>query len=197
MVEATELKTERLRLRQWKQDDLPPFAEMSADPGVMKYFLSTLTREESEVWARRCQTLISERGWGLWALESKNSGKFLGVVGLHAVDPKFPFAPGVEVGWRLAREEWGKGYASEAARAALDFAFGTLGLDEVCSFTTVSNRRSQAVMKRLGMVDTGRNFDHFKVPAGHPLREHVLYRISKNRWDGDHERAVASDGGVF
>ncbi len=173
------LQTERLRLRQWHAQDLPAFAALNADPEVMRYFPATLSRAESDAIALRCQSLIEERGWGFWAVEERSSGAFAGMVGLHTPDAALPCSPCVEVGWRLARAHWGKGYASEAAAASLRFAFTTLGLEEVVSFTALQNLRSQAVMQRLGMRRDEATFQHPALPEGHWLAEHCLFRINE------------------
>lgn len=173
-----ELRTERVRLRQWREDDLEPFARLNADPEVMRYFPFPLTREGSNALAHDIAATIEKRGWGLWAVEVRGGAGFIGFVGLS--EPSFDahFTPAVEVGWRLAREHWGCGYATEAARAAVDFGFRELELDEIVSFTTPVNTRSRRVMKRLGMRrDPAEDFDHPRVPSG-PLRRHVLYRLA-------------------
>lgn len=175
-----ELETDRLKLRQWRPSDYPTFAAMSADLRVMEYFPNPLTADESHTLASKIEALITEKGWGLWAVEIKDSQKFAGFVGLNEPSYLLPCSPCIEVGWRLAQEFWGYGYATEAANVALKFAFETLQLTEVVSFTAVSNVRSQAVMKRLKMQNTGKNFAHPKVPIAHPLREHVLYRIGRS-----------------
>ncbi|MFK7964425.1 MAG: GNAT family N-acetyltransferase [Burkholderiaceae bacterium] len=172
-----ELVTSRLRLRQWRDQDLPAFAAMNADPEVMAHFPAALTMQESAHLMARLRTKIEENGWGLWAAQLRSSGELIGFVGLNSPDPVLPCAPCVEVGWRLLPLYWGQGYATEAARRALDFAFDELTVAEVVSFTALPNKRSQAVMKRLGMHDTGENFDHPMVAAETGLRKHVLYRI--------------------
>jgi RimJ/RimL family protein N-acetyltransferase len=175
---VAELRTERLRLRQWRDDDLEPFADLNADPEVMRYFPALMTREQSDALAERERAAIAERGWGLWAVEVVGGPPFVGFVGL--TEHTFPahFTPAVEVGWRLARSAWGHGYATEAARAALSFGFGELALDEVVSMTVPANERSRRVMERLGMTRSpADDFDHPRVPAGSPLRRHVLYRL--------------------
>ena len=179
-----ESDTPRLRLRQWRDDDLTPFAALNADPEVMGHFPAPLQRHESDALARRCQALIAERGWGFWAAELKESGAFIGFVGLHTPLAELPFAPCVEVGWRLARTYWGRGLATEAACAALRVGFETLGLREIVSFTTLGNLRSRAVMERIGMTNSHADFEHPAVPEGHPLRLHCLYRISRAQWAG-------------
>lgn len=176
-----QLEASRLRLRPWRDEDFAPFAALNADPQVMAHFPATLDRVESDVLAARCQSLIEAQGWGFWATEIKASGDFIGFVGLHRPIAELPFSPCVEIGWRLARPFWGQGYASEAARAVLSFAFNDLALAEVVAFTSLENRRSQAVMERLGMR-RAENFEHPALPPGHPLREHCLYRLAVSAW---------------
>lgn len=182
MDNVIELETERLNLRQWKDSDYPKFADMNSSPEVMAYYPRTMSKPESDALAYKIQTLISNRGWGFWAVEEKKSNNFIGFVGLHEPTPDLPFSPCVEIGWRLAKDYWGKGYATEAAKAALNFAFGPLNLAKVYSFTSVRNLRSRAVMERLNMINTHRNFEHPKIPPGDPLREHVLYELTRERW---------------
>jgi RimJ/RimL family protein N-acetyltransferase len=172
------LETSRLVLRPWREGDFEPFAALNSDPETMRYFPARLARAESDDLAERLGLVIVMRGWGLWAVELKTGPEFIGFVGLNEVDFEAHFTPAIEVGWRLARQYWGIGYASEAARAAVDFAFRELALKEIVSMTTVANTRSRRVMERLGMMrePTG-DFDHPRVPAG-PLRRHVLYRLS-------------------
>ncbi|GAA2625548.1 GNAT family N-acetyltransferase [Streptomyces spororaveus] len=171
-----ELRTERLVLRGWRDSDLDPWAAMNADPEVREYFPDVLTRERSEGSAARFQADLDGRGWGWWAVEVAATGEFIGFTGLDPVDEDMPFT-GVEVGWRLARASWGHGYATEAARAALDFGFDSLALPEILAVTTATNLRSQAVMRRLGMThDPAEDFDDTSVPDG-PLRRNVVYRI--------------------
>ncbi|MEU7690595.1 GNAT family N-acetyltransferase [Microbispora hainanensis] len=175
---ADSIRTERLVLRRWREDDKEPFAALNADPVVMEHFPATLSREDSDALAERIEAGFDEHGFGLWAVEA--DGEFIGFTGLSV--PRFtaPFTPCVEIGWRLARSAWGRGYATEAARASLEDGFGRAGLTEVISFTAVQNVRSQAVMRRLGMThDPADDFDHPALPAGHPLRRHVLYRIRR------------------
>lgn len=182
MVGPVELVTPRLRLRQWRPDDLTACARMVADPEVMKFFPAPLSRTESDELAARCRSLIEERGWGFWAAELREAATFIGFVGLHIPSADLPFSPCVEVGWRLAREHWSRGYATEAATAALEFGFTTLGLGQIVSFTTLGNVRSQAVMHRLGMRRDPEPFEHPALPVGHPLRAHCLYRLDRNVW---------------
>lgn len=185
MARIIDLETPRLKLRQWKNDDFPVFAALNADPVVMEYFPNPLNESESNKMANRIQSDIAERGWGFWAVEEKRSGNFCGFVGLHTPISELPFSPCVEIGWRLGRAYWGKGYATEAANAALTVAFGNLGLNEVYSFTPVGNFRSRAVMERLGMINTSQDFEYPRIPTGHPLRRHVLYQLTKKQWGHD------------
>lgn len=170
------LETQRLLLRQWKESDYPAFARMSADAEIMRYFPSVLTDEQSRDIADRCRELIHQRGWGFWAVEVKATNEFAGFIGLHEPSAELPFSPCVEIGWRLARYFWGKGLATEGAQAALDFAFSELALNEVVAFTAISNKRSERVMQRLGMIRDEKTFEHPQIPVGHALRQHILYR---------------------
>ena len=173
-----ELRTRRVRLRAWRDADREPFARLNADADVMKYFPIALTRDQSDRFADRIQTHIEEHGWGLWAVEIAGTAPFAGFIGLARPRFEAHFTPCVEVGWRLAREFWGRGYATEGARAALAFGFRALGLREIVSMTTETNAPSRRVMERLGMTrDAADDFEHPVLPAGHPLRRHVLYRI--------------------
>jgi RimJ/RimL family protein N-acetyltransferase len=176
------LKTERLILRQWNDDDFLPFFNISSDKEVMEFFPSRMTEKESNNLGGRIQSLIQERGWGFWAIEIPSFEKFIGFVGLHIPKDSLPFSPCVEIGWRLSKSYWGKGYATEAAKESLKYAFTILKLDEVVSFTTADNIRSKAVMQKIGMVNTGNNFMHPDIINTHPLCEHVLYKITKSEW---------------
>ncbi|MCM1981942.1 GNAT family N-acetyltransferase [Lyngbya confervoides] len=178
----TALVTARLLLRQWQPGDRPYFAALNADPEVMRYFPAPLTRQESDALADRCERLMTVRGWGFWAVELPRRVPFIGYVGLHIPAADLPCKPCVEVGWRLARPYWGKGYATEAAQASLNFAFEDLQIPEVVSFTSLLNWRSQAVMERLGMIRDPETFEHPNVPPGHILREHCLYRLTQTQW---------------
>lgn len=156
---------------------------MNADPEVMEHFPATLTPDESDALIDRIDGRFDERGFGLWALEIAGTGQFIGFTGLSVPRFEAHFTPAVEIGWRLTRSSWGRGYASEAARRALTFAFDDLGLAEVVSFTSHTNLRSQLVMKRIGMTnDPAEDFDHPELDEGHPLRRHVLWRITAERW---------------
>lgn len=189
------LRTDRLRLRRWQPADLAAFATLNADPDVMEHFPAPLTRSQSDAFAARCATHVDEHGWGLWAVEvvaatPAEPGRFAGFTGLAVPSWSTPFGPAVEVGWRLARWAWGHGYATEAAQAALAFGFERLDLPEVVSFTAVPNRRSQAVMRRIGMTrDLRDDFDHPAVAPGHHLRRHVLYRLAHQDWLRRRQRA--------
>ncbi|HYG89691.1 MAG TPA: GNAT family N-acetyltransferase [Azospirillum sp.] len=171
------LITSRLVLRPWRESDLSAFAALNAERKVMEHFPKPLTREESDAMAVRIQDHFARHGFGLWALEVPGQADFVGCVGLLVPTFEAHFTPCVEIGWRLAREHWGKGYATEAAYAALDFAFKHLGLEAVVAFTVPANRRSRQVMVRIGMTHSADDdFEHPALPPGHPLRPHVLYR---------------------
>jgi ribosomal-protein-alanine N-acetyltransferase len=174
------LSTARLRLRPWRESDLAPFAAMNADARVMEHFPALLAREESDAMARRIMARLESQGWGLWALEVAGGEPFIGFAGLATPAFEEYFTPCTEVGWRLARDAWGHGYATEAARAAVAFGFGNLGLAEIVSFTATTNTRSMAVMERLGMRRDG-EFDHPRIAEGNPVRRHVLYRLGPGR----------------
>ncbi|MGF1734813.1 GNAT family N-acetyltransferase [Photobacterium satsumensis] len=179
-----QLETDRLILRQWKREDYPVYAKLNADPAVMNYFPAVLSPQESDAQAARITQLIAERGWGFWAVELKATGQFIGFVGLHSQDEHsgIPNAPFVEIGWRLAKEHWGKGYAPEAASRALQFAFCELSAPSIYAFTALPNTPSQRVMGKIGMVNIGQDFDHPKLPQGHSLQRHCLYQITKETW---------------
>jgi RimJ/RimL family protein N-acetyltransferase len=182
MAELIEFETERLHLRQWIESDREPFSRLNADPRVMEFFPSMLDRAASDAGIDLTQANISERGWGFWAVESKQNRQFIGFVGLEIPRADLPFSPCVEIGWRLAFEYWDKGYATEAAQAALKVGFNRLELPEIVSFTAINNHRSSAVMERLGMNRDAETFEHPSLPPGHSLREHCLYRLSRERW---------------
>jgi RimJ/RimL family protein N-acetyltransferase len=179
-VAVRELRTDRLLLRQWREADFVPFAELNADPEVMRYFPASLTRVESDNLAHTISSHLDDRGWGLWAVEVVDGRAFIGFVGLSVPNFDAHFVPAVEVGWRLGRQHWGRGYASEAARAAVDFGFRDLELDEVVAMIVPANTRSRQVAERLGMTrDPADDFDHPDVPEG-PLRRHLLYRTASS-----------------
>lgn len=176
-----ELETTRLVLRQWCDADKNPLYQMCSDPQVMRYFPAPLSREQSDELFERASGLIDANGWGFWAVELKESGEFIGFVGLHFqdADSGIPCAPLTEIGWRLSKDHWLKGYASEAAVEVLRFAFTELDLQEVYAFTTVTNTPSQQVMLKIGMANTRLDFDHPKLEKEHPLVRHCLYKIDR------------------
>ena len=169
-------------MRRWRPSDRAPFAAMNADPVVMQFFQAPLERAASDASIDAWMNAFAERGWSNWAVETKDGGDFIGFVGLSIPQRVLPFSPCVEVGWRLARAHWGRGYATEAAEEALRTGFESIGLDEIVSFTTVTNRRSRAVMERIGLRDAHEDFEHPGLPEGHPLRPHCLYRLSRSAW---------------
>lgn len=172
------LTTSRLRLRPWRESDLAPFAAMNADDRVMEHFLRPLDRAESDALAARANAHLATKGWGLWAVEVAGDGRFIGFAGLAEPSWQAHFTPCIEVGWRLSRGAWGKGYATEAGQAAIRHGFEVAGLAGIVSFTSLVNTRSIAVMERLGMRRDG-EFDHPAIAEGHRLRRHVLYRIAR------------------
>ncbi|KOF55035.1 GCN5 family acetyltransferase [Achromobacter sp. DMS1] len=186
------IETPRLVLRQWRAADRAPFAELNADPRVMACLLP-LSRAESDALADRLAAGIDEYGWGCWAVEAPGVAPFVGFVGIKPLAGAFPFAPAVEAAWRLAHRHWGKGYALEAARAALRVGFEQVGLPEIVAMTVPANTRSRAVMRRLGMHQDAQEFDHPGVPDGHPLRRHVLYRLGRDDWRARCARPAPAD----
>jgi ribosomal-protein-alanine N-acetyltransferase len=175
---TTTIHTDRLRLRQWRDADLEPFAALSSDPEVMRFYRSPLTRAQSDAFAARCRDHIDAFGYGPWAVEVAGGPPFIGVVGLSRPDFRDLHTPLVNVSWRLVRTAWGRGYATEAARAAIAFAFGVLQLDEVCAVVAHANGASRRVMQRLGMThDPSEDFDHPFFADDHPTRRHALYRL--------------------
>jgi len=176
------VRTDRLELRRWRDSDRAPFAAINADPRVAEFLPSPLTRQESDALIARIEADFDRNGFGLWALEIRGVATLAGFVGLSR--PRFTahFTPCVEIGWRLASAHWGHGYATEAARAALDYGFDAAGLEEIVSFTVPSNIRSRRVMEKIGMTrDPDGDFDHPSLLNGHPLQRHVLYRITADR----------------
>jgi len=182
MPNIIELQTARLTMRQYKECDLPFFAQINADPEVMAYYPNTLDKSESDDLAGYFKDLITRQSWGLWAIEIKEDKQFIGFVGLHKPGYHLSITPCIEIGWRIARSQWGKGLATEAANMALRFAFEQLELNEVYSFTSVTNQKSISLMQRINMLDQKANFEHPIIPKGHNLREHVLYKITNNQW---------------
>jgi RimJ/RimL family protein N-acetyltransferase len=190
MPQPIEFTTSRLRLRQWRDEDREPLARLNADPRVMEFFPTLLDRATSDAMFARIQSKMLDNGWGWWAVEIEDTQEFIGFVGLNTPAPELPCFPCVEVGWRLAYDYWGRGYASEAARGALSVGFEQLDLDEIVSFTAVCNLRSRAVMERLNMKKDPATFLHPSIPPQHPLAEHCLYRLSRETW-AEHVNSIA------
>lgn len=186
MTSPVLIETERLRLRNWRDGDLEPFARLNADPRVMEFFPRALDRAESDDLAARERARIEAKGYGLYAAEAKDSGALVGFIGLADVTFAAAFAPAVEAGWRLSRESWGSGYATEGARAVIDDAFTRLGLPSLVSFTAEWNARSRRVMEKIGMVrDPAGDFRHPSIAPDHKLSPHVLYRIDRGMWEAE------------
>lgn len=176
------LRTARLLLREWRDEDADPFAALATHPDVMRYYYRPpADRAACDAWIAGMRRRNDEHGFAYWAVELTDEADLIGAVGLTRVlSPGFPFAPAVEIGWRLANTHWGHGYATEAARCVIDDGFGRLGLGEIVAFTFPLNERSRRVMQRLGMSrDPADDFDHPGVPEGHEMRRHVLYRIRR------------------
>ncbi len=177
------LTTDRLLLRRWRDSDREPFARMNADPRVMEFFASPLSRDESDALVDRIETHFEKHGFGAWAAELREQGMFIGFIGLAIPTFEAHFTPSVEIAWRLAAEHWGRGLATEGARAVAEYAFGSLGFDEIVAMTVPANTRSRRVMEKLAMTrNPAEDFDHPLLPAGHPLRRHVLYRLRRPDW---------------
>ncbi len=173
----TLLHTQRLILRPWRPSDLFPFAQINADPQVMEFYPETLSQIQSDALAEKIQKDFAERGYGFWAVEVPGVSDFIGYIGLNYWNLEAPFAPCIDIGWRLGSPYWGKGYATEGAKAALHHGFEILKFPEIVSMATIKNIRSHRVMQRLGMTnDPAENFQHPKLPLGHPLSWRVLYR---------------------
>jgi RimJ/RimL family protein N-acetyltransferase len=189
------LTTERLILREWNEADREPFARINADPRVMEYLGETMSREQSDEVADRIEAHFRAHGFGLCAAELAESGEFIGFIGLAVPAFEAAFTPCVEIGWRLAAEYWNAGLATEGAREIVRYAFEELGLAELVSLTAIRNERSRRVMAKLSMThDAIENFDHPGLPAGHPLRRHVLYRLTREKWLSQSHRGTFSRG---
>ncbi len=182
---AIEFNTSRLALRTWQDRHRAPFAAMNADPAVMRYFPALMSVEQTnagiDIWGQQ----FAERGWSNWAVELQDTGEFIGFIGLSVPRRQLPFSPCIEIGWSLKRSAWGHGYATEGAKECLRVGFEQIGLEEIVSFTTLSNLPSVAVMERIGMLDQHANFEHPGVPEGSPLRPHCLYKITRAKWNGN------------
>ena len=177
------LHTARLLLRQWRDEDVAAFAELSADPAVMRYLVPFVDRAAMDAWVVTARKHWQDHGFGPWVVELPGEAPMIGVVGLSNLRFALPFAPAIEAAWRLAHRYWGKGYAYEAAGAAIDDGFGRLGLEDIVAFTVPANLASRRVMEKLGMSrDPAEDFDfeHPRLPPGHPLRRHVLYRLRRS-----------------
>jgi RimJ/RimL family protein N-acetyltransferase len=199
MAQSSELKkvseTSRLLLREWRHTDIDVFASLNADPRVMEHFVKPLTQEESRTMLDVIQLRMKRDGFGLWALELKESGECIGFTGLNRPGIELPFSPRVEIGWRIAHAHWGRGYATEAARAALGLGFDVHGLREIVAFTTPGNLRSSQVMEKLGVKrDLKGDFVHPGVPDGHPLKPHLLYRLSTPEFINPPDASRSSPG---
>jgi len=178
MRDGIVVETARLRLRRWRESDRAPFAAMNADPRVMEFFPSCLTREESDAGVDRVEAHFDRHGFGFYAAELREGGQFIGFIGISVPNFEAHFTPSIEIGWRLDTAFWGRGLATEGALAVVSHAFETLRIPELVSFTAVANTRSRRVMEKIGMThDPTGDFDHPKLPEGHPLRRHVLYRM--------------------
>ncbi len=180
MSRPQELRTQHLYLRRWLSSDREPFARLNADLQVMEFLPGPLSREESDARADRIEAHFEQHGFGLWAVEIPDVTTFAGFIGLSVPHFEAVFTPCVEIGWRLDAAYWNRGYATEGARAALEFGFRWLDLSEIVSFTVPANFRSRRVMEKLGMTHSAEDeFEHPLLPEGHPLRRHVLYRIQR------------------
>ena len=187
-----EFQTPRLAFRVWQDHHRAPFAALNADLEVMRYFPALQTAEQSDASVDNWCQQFADRGWSNWAVERLDTREFIGFIGLSVPRRSLPFSPCVEIGWRLQRSAWGQGLATEGARACLRVGFEQLGLEEIVSFTTLSNRPSIAVMQHIGMHNTQADFEHPALPLGHALRPHCLYKISRAQWQQDQRRAISS-----
>ena len=174
------IEAERIVLRRWRDEDLEAFAAINADPIAMRFMPGVMTREETRALIGRIEEHHRAHGFGIWAVEVRGTAPLVGFLGLQRVGFETAFTPAVEIGWRLSPAFWGKGYATEAAKTALQFGFERLGLDEIVSFTVAANKPSWSVMERIGMMrDAAGDFDHPRLPVGHALRRHILYRKTR------------------
>ena len=179
------VESERLILRNWKDSDQPVFAQMNTDPKVMEFLPKSFWGNDGKEVIARIKNSIETNGYGMWAMERKDTGEFIGFTGLHSPTWEAHFTPCIEVGWRLASKYWGQGFATEGALASLDYGFNKMNLDEIVSFTVPDNTRSRKVMDRIGMTyDKSGDFNHPTLPENDPLSQHVLYRLSKKDYIG-------------
>lgn len=177
------IQTERLILRQWCDQDIDPYRKLNADPKVMEFFPATWSQEESDTSLQSARNHIEKYGWGKWAVSLLETDEFIGRIGLEDINFQASFSPNIELGYRIAYKHWGKGYASEGAKAALEYGFQHINLEEIVAFTPIQNLRSQVVMQRIGMHHNRKDdFDHPKLPENHRLRRHVLYRLKAEQW---------------
>jgi len=174
-----ELETENLLLRQWREEDLEPYAKLTSSKEVMQYFPKTLTVEQSNMAARKFQKLLEKNSWGFWAVEEKASGQFIGYAGLHAPKTQFPFSPCIEIAWRMEKKYWENGYVLEAGEKIIAAAFEIFGLEELVYFSALKNLKGEEVAKALNMKRES-TFHHPFVEREDALSEHYLYRIKKN-----------------
>jgi ribosomal-protein-alanine N-acetyltransferase len=181
MDKQYEFETDRLGFRLWKDEDSAPFASMNKDPEVMKYFPNVLSKEESDNFIKRIMNHFKDYGYGLWAVDIKETSEFIGFIGFYTATFQAEFTPCVEIGWRLDHRFWNKGYATEGAKRCLDYGFNRLGLNEICSFTSKLNKPSINVMKKIGLTEQGA-FLHPNVNEDNPLRPHVLYKIDRKTY---------------
>lgn len=177
-----EFDTERLAFRVWQDRHRAPLAALNADAEVMRYFPALVSAAQTQASIDAWRGQFESRGWSNWAVELRDTGEFIGFIGLSVPGRPLPFSPCVEIGWRLKRAAWGQGYATEGARACLQLGFEQLALQEIVSFTTLANQPSRRVMERIGLTNCHADFEHSGVPEGHPQRRHCLYRITRDEW---------------
>lgn len=175
------IETERLYLRNWIEEDIAPYYSLNQHPKVIEFLREPLTMQQVEDFIVAANQHQTKHGYTLWAVEPKNRPTCIGFIGLNYTTWEAPFTPAVEVGWRLDADWWGKGYATEGAKACLVYGFNTCGLQEIVSFTVSENNRSRRVMEKIGLIrDVNGDFAHPKLEPDHPLSKHVLYRIKKS-----------------
>lgn len=182
MTNIYEFESERLGFRQWKEEDKLPFAIMNSNNEVMRYFPNTLSRQESDMFINRIVKHFEKQGYGLWAVEVKETQEFIGFIGFFNATFEADFTPCVEIGWRLDNRYWNRGYATEGAKVCLEYAFSKLKLSEIYSFTAQINEPSINVMKKIGLKEVG-SFNHPRVEEDSPLRLHVLYKIDRSTYN--------------